>query len=60
MNENENNETYHITVYSKLQCSAMKMIAKTKNYRKSNSTDICITISLCVFSGLNGKKVSKN
>lgn len=58
--ENKNNVTHHITRYSKLQCSATKVIAKTRNYRKSNSTDICIAISLWVFSGLNGQRVSKN
>ena len=40
MNENENHTTYHITIYSKLQCSAMKMTAKHGNYKKSNSADI--------------------
>jgi len=48
-NENGNSRTHHITMYSKLQCSAMKMIAKHRNHRKSNSTDIHTTISLWVF-----------
>lgn len=57
--KNENYTTDHTAIYLILQCSAMKMAARPRNHRKSNSTDIFITISLWAFSGLNGKRLSK-
>lgn len=44
----------------KLQHTDVKMTANSRNYRKFNSSNICITISLWLFSGLNGKRISKN